>query len=107
MRGIRSKILVGAMSLGLLVPSAAFAASPTTEGYNSPGGVVQDEIQTKPASTSSNTPAAATTPAAAANSGGKLPFTGLDLGLVVIAGGVLLVLGLGIRRFTRPPSGIA
>jgi hypothetical protein len=107
MHAIRSKVLVGAFALGLLVPSAAMAASPTTEGYNSPGGVVQDEIQTRPASTSGTTPAAATTPAAKENSSGKLPFTGLDLALVVGAGGVLLLLGFTIRRFTRPPSGIA
>jgi hypothetical protein len=31
-----------------------------------------------------------------------LPFTGLDIGLLAGAGGLLLVVGLGMRRITRP-----
>jgi hypothetical protein len=36
----------------------------------------------------------------------QLPFTGLDLVLVVGAGGILLALGLGMRRLSRP-TGVA
>lgn len=39
------------------------------------------------------------------NGGGgesDLPFTGVDLTLVAVAGGLLLLLGLAIRRITRP-----
>jgi hypothetical protein len=102
MRGLSkllTALIIGAM---LALPGAAFAQS-SEGGYNVPGGTVQDQIEAQPANDSGNTPAAATTPApkAASDQGGKLPFTGLDLGLVVGAGGVLLLMGFGIRRFTR------
>jgi len=39
-------------------------------------------------------------------SSGSLPFTGVDLGLMGVAGGSLLLIGLGMRRLTRsaPPA---
>jgi hypothetical protein len=83
---------------------AAGAIAQSSEGgYNQPGGVVQDQIQTQPAQAQSkeSTPPAATAAAPAQSKGGELPFTGFDLALVVAAGGVLLLLGFGIRRFTR------
>jgi hypothetical protein len=30
-----------------------------------------------------------------------IPFTGLDIGLVVVAGGALLAVGFGVRRLSR------
>ena len=42
----------------------------------------------------------------APKSSGSLPFTGLDVVLVVAAGGLLLGLGLGMRRLTRT-TGVA
>jgi len=33
-----------------------------------------------------------------------LPFTGLDLSLLALAGGLLLVLGVGMRQLTRAPD---
>lgn len=39
-----------------------------------------------------------------ATSGGKLPFTGLDLGLVAAAGAGLLAAGIGMRRLTHAPD---
>jgi hypothetical protein len=42
---------------------------------------------------------------AAADEGGSLPFTGADLGVLAAAGGLLLGLGLGLRKLThRPPT---
>jgi hypothetical protein len=94
-----SALVIGAM---LALPGSAFAASSSESAYNQPGGTVQDQIETRPASSTGTTPSAAVTTPAQANSddGGKLPFTGLDLALVVGAGGILLLLGFGIRRFT-------
>jgi hypothetical protein len=37
----------------------------------------------------------------ARDDGGSLPFTGLDMALLVAAGGVLVAVGLGMRRLTR------
>jgi len=36
--------------------------------------------------------------------GAELPFTGLDLGLVVGGGVLLLALGFGVRRVSREPA---
>jgi hypothetical protein len=108
MRGITKLLTVLMIGASFALPSAALAQSSSEGGYNQPGGTVQDEIQTRPAQASDNTPAAATTPAPAAKSNaGNLPFTGLDLALVVGAGGVLLLLGFGIRRFTTSGSELA
>ena len=94
-------LIVGAF---LALPAGAIAQS-SQGGYNQPGGVVQDQIQTQPAQAESEdtTPPAATAaaPPTQSEQGGELPFTGFDLALVVGAGGVLLLLGFGIRRFTR------
>jgi hypothetical protein len=96
----------------MALPAGATAQS-ADGGYNQPGGVVQDQIQTQPAqaedetSTPTSSPAAtprtvtAAAPSAQSDAGGDLPFTGFDLALVMGAGGVLLLMGFGIRRFTR------
>jgi hypothetical protein len=38
------------------------------------------------------------------DTGGSLPFTGLDIALILGVGGVLLAVGLGTRRLTRRPD---
>jgi hypothetical protein len=102
MRGLSKLFSVLVIGATLALPGAAIAASSSESAYSQPGGTVQDQIETKPASSTGTTPAGATTTPVQATSdqGGKLPFTGLDLALVVGAGGVLLLLGFGIRRFT-------
>ena len=114
MRGLSK--LFAAVMVGVLfaLPGSALArdGSGSAQGnYVDPGGVVQDQIQTQPAQAESDersTPQAATAAAPAqANEGrGELPFTGFDLALLVAAGGVLLLLGFGIRRFTRAPEAV-
>ena len=100
------KILAGTLSATMLIAAPAFAQSSAQQAYSKPGGQVQAQLNngghgTAPAAATS-TPVASTpetvTPTKAAN---KLPFTGLDLVLVVGAGGVLLALGLGMRRLSR------
>lgn len=116
MRGLNklfAALIVGAF---FALPTGAIAQS-AQGGYNQPGGVVQDQIQAQPAQAESEdqtTPPAATAAAppaqpaqAQANDrGGQLPFTGFDLALVVAAGGVLLLMGFGIRRFTRATEAV-
>jgi hypothetical protein len=117
MRGLSK--LFAALIVGALfaVPAGAIAQDRDTGSaqgnYVEPGGVVQDQIQTQPAQAQSeeeppSTPPAATAaaPAQADEQGGELPFTGFDLALVVAAGGVLLLLGFGIRRFTRATEAV-
>ena len=43
-------------------------------------------------------------PQTQASSGGELPFTGLDVGLIAIAGVSLLAMGFAMRRLTRAPD---
>ena len=62
MRGITKLFTVLMIGASFALPSAALAQSSSEGAYSQPGGTVQDEIQTRPAQASDNTPAAATTP---------------------------------------------
>jgi hypothetical protein len=79
-------------ALALMAPSAAFAQS-TDEGYGGAGGIA-GQIDTGGPSEA---------PVAAEESG-SLPFTGADLGVLAAAGGMLVLLGFGLRRLTHRPS---
>jgi hypothetical protein len=101
---ISKKFMAGTISAAMLLGApSAFAQTSAQQGYSTPGGTVQTQIDNGggggriPASVVS-TPESATQ---AKSSGKSLPFTGLDLVLVVAAGGLLLALGLGMRRLTR------
>jgi hypothetical protein len=103
---ISKKVLAGTISAALLFAAPpAFGVTSAQKGYSKPGGVVETQIQNSggggnPPGSVVSTPESATQ----AKSNGSLPFTGLDLVLVVAAGGLLLGLGLGMRRLTRPTS---
>jgi hypothetical protein len=104
---ITKKVLAGTISAALLFAAPpAFGVTSAQSGYSKPGGIVETQIQNSggggdnPGSVVS-TPERATQ---AKSNGGSLPFTGLDLVLVVAAGGLLLGLGLGMRRLTRPTT---
>ena len=79
----------------LFAAPSAFAQPAAQQGYSQPAGSVQQQLggsqQHHPVSK----------PVVTHSSGG-LPFTGLDLGLVVAAGVVLLAMGFAIRRLSRP-----
>jgi multisubunit Na+/H+ antiporter MnhB subunit len=79
------RIVTLIVSLALLatavLPSAASAASSTCQSYNAQLCQVASNTNSRTAST--------------------LPFTGLDVGLLVAGGGVLLGAGLVVRRFSR------
>jgi hypothetical protein len=70
----------------LLLAPAAWGAAPGSagKGYGGGGGV-QNEVNE----------------GAANAQGGSLPFTGLDLALLVIGGVTLLVAGAGLRRAVK------
>jgi hypothetical protein len=102
MGGLKKLFMAGIIGALLALPASAIAQS-SQGGYNQPGGVVQEQIQAAPAQAEEQvqTTPARVTAAAPSNRSAELPFTGLDLALVVGAGGLLLLLGFGIRRFTR------
>lgn len=106
---MKKLIALLAMLAMLGVPAAASAQG---VGYGSPGGSVQATLddagdgspppsQPRAADTSSSpnsTPAAAANVQAPAQDEGTLPFTGLEVGLVAIAGLALVATGIGLRR---------
>jgi hypothetical protein len=72
--------------VALMLPGAVFAAgSATCQAYNP---------QTCSANANSNVQATTAT-------GSTLPFTGLNVGLLVLGGGTLLGAGLVVRRLSR------
>jgi hypothetical protein len=106
---LSKKFLAGTISAVMLLGApSAMAASSAQSGYSKPGGIIQTEIDNgggdhNPAGiTESSTPGGVTE----AHSSGTLPFTGLDVVFVAAAGGLLLGLGVAMRRLTRT-SGVA
>ena len=67
----------------LLMASVALAQEPTQSGYGGTGGNIQGDVE---------------------GGGGSLPFTGLDLLLLVGAGALLLAAGFALRRVGRVRS---
>jgi hypothetical protein len=89
---LRRFILLSLALAALAVPAAPAAAS-VTDGYATPAGVSQAQVSEPTGTTTSST------------SGSTLPFTGLDLGLLLAGGVVLLGGGLVLKRFTgRAPE---
>jgi hypothetical protein len=70
----------------LAVPALALAQTPVTGGYGGQAGNVQEGV------------------AGSGAAGGTLPFTGLDLVLMVAAAVLLLGAGLTMRRLARAKS---
>ena len=102
MQHISKFIAVLALSIAI-APATAFAQAGTSvDPYENEGPQVQERIdQSNPNpddGDNGSTPVART----AQDEGGELPFTGLDVALVIGAGALLLGLGVGMRRLTRP-----
>jgi hypothetical protein len=92
------KITVGAvLCMALFVAAPAYGQSSAQNGYSQPAGSVQQTLENK----SNDGHRVQAVAQEESNSDSKLPFTGLDIALVVAAGGVLLAMGLGIRRLSR------
>lgn len=68
----------------VLAPAALASGGSAGKGYGGEGGNVQQQVG-----------------AAGAGEQGGLPFTGLDLGLLVAGGAVLVVAGAALRRAAK------
>jgi hypothetical protein len=95
--------LVAAMALlALALPATAFGQT-GQEGYNGPEGRIQESIaQTGGGGDDGDGPVQ--NGDSADEGSGALPFTGLDLALLLGGGGLLVTAGLGMRRIARGPD---
>lgn len=93
---MRKTVSVLAALVILLAFSATAYGQSSIDGYSNEAGQVQDNVQ--------GGGGGGTQPVSANDTGGALPFTGLDLALIAAAGGLLAAGGLGMRRLTRAPG---
>lgn len=84
-------LILAVFALLVLAPTAFAAGGSAGSGYGGAGGNVQNDVQQGALNASSGTE----------SSGGSLPFTGLDLTLLVVGGMTLLVVGAGLRRAAK------
>lgn len=86
-------------------PALAAGNSSSSSTYDHTGTKVQKVVgakHTKPAAKPAKKPAVSLGTTKPTQSG-TLPFTGIDLGFIVAAGLVLVVLGVSLRRLSRTP----
>ena len=81
-------LTVAVCALLVLAPSALAAGGSAGQGYGGKAGGVQNEVNQGALN-------------AAAGKSSSLPFTGLDLALLVVGGVMLLIVGAGLRRAAR------
>jgi hypothetical protein len=99
---LNKKFLAGAISAAFLLGApSAYGVTSAQEAYSKPGGIVQTQLENgteniPPAGVTQTTTASSTK-----SSSSTLPFTGLDLVLVVAMGGILVGLGVAMRRLSR------
>jgi hypothetical protein len=102
-------MMVCALALVFAFATTAYGQS-SVDGYNDQAGQIQSTVDNGGtggggggvAGVSSTPTTTYTQPAATTvDTGGSLPFTGLDVALLAAAGGVLAAAGLGMRRLTR------
>jgi hypothetical protein len=100
--GLRKIIVGAALCIVLFVAAVpAYAQSAAQNGYSEPAGSVQQQLGGGGDENHKVQVSNVSKDGGGGSSDSKLPFTGLDIALVVAAGGVLLAMGLGIRRLSR------
>jgi hypothetical protein len=82
--------LVASCVLALMVAGSALAQTPTGDTYGGLAGIAQGPSGGNAGGS-----------AAAADTGGELPFTGLELGVFAVIGAGLLGTGIVLRRTLR------
>lgn len=93
------------LTMALTIATATVASAQTVEGYSNQGGEIQSQVQGGGGTAGTGTDTASGVAGTqTASDGGSLPFTGLDLALIALAGGALVVVGVGMRRLTRAPE---
>jgi hypothetical protein len=102
---IKTAISLMVVAALLVIPSAAFATSPTTDNYSGVQGV--SSSGTTPPSAGVNAATEEVAPVseeAVSSSGSSLPFTGLDVGVIALVGLGLIGTGVALYRVNRQPA---
>jgi hypothetical protein len=99
MKRLALYMAVVAVALAAAVP--AYAQTAGTDGYAGHSGNLVGTVNSGGNGGNGNAAAPAQV---RASSGGSLPFTGLDIGLLALGGGALVGVGIGLRRLARPLS---
>ena len=107
-RLVSLSVVIGVLSVFASVP-AAFAAMTAQEAYAPQGGTTQVDVSrggggagASAVGNGGDSTLAAKAGTTQTQSGTFLPFTGLDVGFLVMVGCGLLGLGYGLRHLTRP-----
>jgi len=85
----------------VMVPAALADSSTVLDGYGS--NAAKPVVQVK-GTTGSNAPTSSSGAGAASSGPSTLPFTGSDLAVFMVAGVVLVGIGVGLRRLGRDQS---
>lgn len=102
---IMAVMAAAVLTLALMAPSA-FAQS-SQDGYIQEGPSVVDRTDGAGGDEpSGSSPGSDSGSGSSGGSNDELPFTGLDLGLVAVAGASFMLLGFGMRRLTRSPDSV-
>jgi hypothetical protein len=108
--GLRAVIAIAVLAAALVLPAQAFSqndcsnagSDPTAAQYCPPSDVQVGGTNTQ---NNANAPSSAAAPSgtasvAASTDSGSLPFTGLDVGILLLVAAVLSGTGLALRRLT-------
>ncbi len=96
----RTATLIAGLILALGAPGTAMASS-TCQAYNPQTCNVVSTSTTAATGATGTTPNSATPNSTTASATNDLPFTGLDVALLLAGGGLLLGTGLVVRRISR------
>ena len=95
-RSTARRVAVAAVAAALMVAPPAFGETTSAQsGYSAPAGSVQQQLHGT---------REAPEPTARHATTNRLPFSGLDVAFVIAAGGLLLAIGVSVRRLSRPPA---
>lgn len=90
-----------ALTVALAIAAAPAFAQTSGSGYSTPAGEVQADVSGTPAGVTDTNTSTPSSSSARPASSSQLPFTGLDVGLILGAGLALLLVGGALSRLTR------
>jgi len=101
----RLALIMAVGAIALLAASPAYAQDAVGDTYGGGGNDALPTIQDggDDGGTAGDTASSAPTQVSVtSDTGSSLPFTGLDVGLLILGGIALVGIGVGLRRFARP-----